>query len=160
MCYSYENEDINTLQNKSSDYSTRFIHKVPTNFHISQCVIEIGMRWLWELQGLGGDFYWNYNMLKTSYCTLFLYEFFLTRVSHRMFLMRQYQYKFICHISYFSTGVLYGGILDIYMSYLLFSPIRVFEKVSKTYNYNYDPQIIFILFSKLCYGFFLPRFPI
>jgi len=39
-------------------------------------------------------------------------------------------------------------------------PIGVFEKVLKTYNYNYDPQIIFIMFSKLGYRFFLPRFPI
>ena len=42
MCYSHKSEEINTLQTKSSDNSTRFIHKVPTNFYISQCVIEIG----------------------------------------------------------------------------------------------------------------------
>jgi len=81
----------------------RFIHKAPTNFHISQYVVEIGMRWLWDLQGSGGDSSWNYNLcysdtrtrvrhwhshpcpcntdynlFKTLYCTLFLYEFFLT----------------------------------------------------------------------------------
>ena len=144
MCYSHESEEINTLQTKSSDNSMRFIHKVPTNFHISQCVVEIGMRWFWELQDSGGDSSWNYNMFKTSYCTLFLYEFFLALVSHRRFLKRQYQNKFICHL-FSPAGFLYRGILDIYMSYLLFSPTGVFEKVSKIYNYNYDPQIIFIV---------------
>jgi len=44
MFYSHESEEINTLQTKSSENFMRFIHKVPTNFHISQCVIEIGMR--------------------------------------------------------------------------------------------------------------------
>jgi len=43
MFYSHESEKINTLQTKSSDNSMRFIHKVPTNFHIPQCVVEIGM---------------------------------------------------------------------------------------------------------------------
>ena len=87
-----------------------FIHKVPTNFHILQCVVEIGMLWLWDLQGLGGVSSWNYNLFKTSYCTLFLYEFFLTQISHRRFLARQYQYKFICYISYFSHRGFYIGV--------------------------------------------------
>ena len=42
--YSHKSEEINTLQAESSDNFMRFVHKVPTNFHISQYVVKIGMR--------------------------------------------------------------------------------------------------------------------
>ena len=143
--YSHKSEEINTLQAESSDNFMRFVHKVPTNFHISQYVVEIGMRWLWELQDSGGDSSWNYNLFKTSYCTLFLYEFFLTQVSHRRFLMRQYQYKFICHISCFPHRDFLFGISKTAYVISPVSPTGVFEKVSKIYNYSNDPHIIFIV---------------
>ena len=152
--YSHKSEEINTSRTKSSDNSTRFIHKAPTNFHLSQYVVEIGMRWLWYLQGSGGDSSWNYNLFKTSYCTLFLYEFFLTQVSHRRFLMRQYQYKFICQTSdFFPLGFLYWGISDIIHVLSSVFPTGVFEKVSKTYI-TVMILISYLLFSKLGYGFF------
>ena len=154
--YSHKSEEINTLQADSSDNFMRFVHKVPTNFHISQYVVEIGMRWLWELQDLRGDSSWNYNLFKTSYCTLFLYEFFLTQVSHRRFLMRQYQYKFICHISdFFPTRVFF------ILRYLRHNTCHIFCFPPQGFLRRYQRHIITVMilisylsFSKLGYGFF------
>ena len=131
----------------------RFVHKVPTNFHISQYVVEIGMRWLWELQDSRGDSSWNYNLFKTSYCTLFLYEFFLILVSHRRFLMRQYQYKFICHISCFPHRGFCLGYQRHNLCHISCFPPQGFLR-------RYQRHIItimiirsYLFFSKLCHGF-------
>jgi len=43
----------------------------------------------------------NFKPIQTSYCTLFPIWVFPHMVSHKV-LMRQYQYKTICHITYFS----------------------------------------------------------
>ena len=100
MFYSHESEEINTLQTKSSDNSMRFIHKVPTNFHISHVLLR-SVCDDFESCKVQGE-----TPLKTITCSkhhivLFFSMSFSSQVSHRRFLTRQYQYKFICHISYF-----------------------------------------------------------
>ena len=78
------------------------------------------MQGLWFLQGSGGDSleivtYSNIILYSFSYMSFFL-ERFLIKV-----LMRQYQYKNICHISYFPLGFLKVIFKTYWMSYLLFS---------------------------------------
>jgi hypothetical protein len=85
-------------------------------------------------------------------------------------LIRQYQYKKICHIFYFRHRIFKGGIQDILHIISSVFPTRVFKKVSKDILFLlifshwawgrlfvYDTQII-LLVSKLAYESLLSRF--
>jgi hypothetical protein len=134
--------------------SNRFIHSVlqiPTLMNLSSW---IGVRQLLDLQSSGGVKLPNYNpvMIIRSYI---LYSFSLNEfslmVSHKRFLMRRYKYKCLdmshCFLLIFSLlgfkgvfgGTSYCTFCNIYMSYLLFSPLGFLKEVYKAY----------LLFSKL-----------
>ena len=145
MFYSHESKKVSTLQlNQVITPRDLFIKSLPIfTFHnvLLRLVCDDS-----ESCKVQGETPLETITYSKHHIVLFSSEFFLTQVSHRRFLIRQYQYKFICHIFYFLHRGFYMEVSWTYTCHIFcFSPTGVFEKVSKTYNYNYDPQIIFIV---------------
>ena len=91
--------------------------------------------------------------VQTSYCTLFPLWVFLTKVSHKRFLTRQYQYKNVSYFLFFPSGFLW----EISKTHIAltthswFFPEKVFHVSYPRGNTNNIPSY-FLLFFPL--GFY------